>query len=151
MSAADELRGVFHDIWSVAVKKPLEELDKMPELSGAKIYETEIAIEGAWRGRIVFFTVEDVANFIARHMFLIDAPQMPSQEQIEDSLKEFTNVIGGNLKSALPEPCYLSLPIFSGIVPQLTIKPQDNEKLLADLYFQSSDGPVSAKLYQALD
>ncbi len=42
-------------------------------------------------------------------MFGIDENEA-GEEEIQDAIGELANMTGGNIKSLLPEPCYLSLP-----------------------------------------
>ena len=42
-------------------------------------------------------------------MFQLNEDEVVS-DLVQDALGELTNMTGGNMKSLLPEPCYLSLP-----------------------------------------
>ena len=42
-------------------------------------------------------------------MFALE-PQNAADDDLRDTLQELTNMLGGTVKSALPEPCELSLP-----------------------------------------
>lgn len=69
-----------------------------------------IQISGQWQG-IVALTIEhDLTEQLAIKMFSIEKTQVTDSE-LNDALSEMINIIGGNLKSILPQPNQLSLPI----------------------------------------
>jgi chemotaxis protein CheX len=68
-----------------------------------------VQISGTWRGAVVIQTTEGFVRHAAREM-LDKAESDLTPEDLEDSLAEITNMIGGNIKSQVPSPSYLSLP-----------------------------------------
>ncbi len=68
-----------------------------------------IEIEGAWKGEVMFFCSESLAHRITAHLFEIE-PAEVSREDVSETLGEINNIISGNLKRLLPEPCHLSVP-----------------------------------------
>jgi len=68
-----------------------------------------IQITGAWEGAVTIDFPMSLAKQVASIMFSLDGNDVES-ELIQDALGELTNMTGGNIKSLLPEPCYLSLP-----------------------------------------
>ena len=68
-----------------------------------------VQISGTWRGAVVIQTTEGFARQAAREMFDIAASEVTSADMV-DTLAEITNMIGGNIKSQVPSPSYLSLP-----------------------------------------
>lgn len=68
-----------------------------------------VQITGAWRGTVILEASESLAREFASAIFQV-GPDKVDQEQIESSICELTNMVGGTLKSLLPEPCRLSIP-----------------------------------------
>jgi len=69
-----------------------------------------IQISGQWQGVIALTIEHDLAQQLAVKMFSIEKGQV-TDEEINDALSEMINIIGGNLKSLLPQPNQLSLPM----------------------------------------
>jgi len=68
-----------------------------------------VQITGAWEGAVTLCCSVALARQAASLMFDTD-PASITIEQIQDALAELANMMGGNLKALLPEPCHLSLP-----------------------------------------
>lgn len=68
-----------------------------------------IQISGAWQGAVVLQTTDEFARNAASRMLCIEWDDLSSAD-IQDAMAELTNMIGGNIKSQVPGPSYLSLP-----------------------------------------
>jgi len=68
-----------------------------------------VHITGAWEGTVTIDFPMSLAKQVASIMFNLSGENV-EDELIQDALGELTNMTGGNIKSLLPEPCYLSLP-----------------------------------------
>lgn len=68
-----------------------------------------VSITGAWHGR-VFVSCSNAASEHAAAALLGVERDKVTKDDIEDALGELANIIGGNVKGMLPEPCALSLP-----------------------------------------
>jgi chemotaxis protein CheX len=68
-----------------------------------------VQISGAWQGAVVLQTSVAMATKAARRMLNIPSGDV-SEADIKDALAELTNMIGGNMKSLVPGPSFLSLP-----------------------------------------
>jgi CheY-specific phosphatase CheX len=77
--------------------------------AGTRTLSAIIHITGAVDGAVVLHVTEAFARRVAAAMFRIDADTASITDQ-QDALGELCNVVGGNFKSLLPEPCRLSLP-----------------------------------------
>lgn len=69
-----------------------------------------IEIVGAWRGSMVMRCPLALARQAGAIMFGID-DGAAEPRHAEAAMSEITNMIGGNLKALLPEPCELRFPI----------------------------------------
>lgn len=94
-----------------------------------------VHISGAWDGLIVLECSESLLRHAAAVMFGT-APDTVDSVSMKDALGEITNMIGGNIKSLLPEPCYVSLPSpTQGVAP---IMARPGHKLVGHVAFKTS-------------
>lgn len=68
-----------------------------------------IQISGTWQGAVVLQTTDEFARNVASRMLRIELNDLTGDD-IQDTMAELTNMIGGNIKSQVPGPSYLSLP-----------------------------------------
>lgn len=76
---------------------------------GKRTLSAIVNITGAVDGAVVLHVTEAFATLTASRMFAIPEEKVTRTDQ-QDALGELCNVVGGNFKSLLPEPCRLSLP-----------------------------------------
>ncbi len=69
-----------------------------------------ISLTGAWDGHVAISATDPAAVAIAAAMLDVD-PAVVSEADIIDAAGELINVVAGNIKSLLPQPCQLSLPM----------------------------------------
>ncbi len=69
----------------------------------------QVHISGAWEGHVQLYGTGALAQSAAAKIFAIAPDAVQAQDQI-DAMYELTNIIAGNIKSLLPEPCHISLP-----------------------------------------
>jgi len=106
----DSIFQIIEEVWTSFVGIKLERRSEQ-ELSSLKGYFllASIEIDGAWKGEVVLFCSEPLAHRITAHLFEME-PAEVSMEDVSETLGEINNIISGNLKRLLPEPCYLSVP-----------------------------------------
>jgi chemotaxis protein CheX len=68
-----------------------------------------VSISGGWSGDIQVRLSPALAKRLAREVLDVDATST-EDAGVHDVVGEVANMIGGNLKALLPEPCRLSLP-----------------------------------------
>ncbi len=68
-----------------------------------------IQISGEWSGAVIVQTSQDFASKAACKLLMLD-PEGVSHEDRQDTIAELTNMIGGNIKSVVPGPSFLSMP-----------------------------------------
>lgn len=78
-------------------------------LDGADELVASVTITGAWSGDVSVRLSPSLATRLAREILEVD-PTSPDDGGVRDVVGEVANMIGGNLKALLPEPCRLSLP-----------------------------------------
>lgn len=69
----------------------------------------QVGISGAWDGEVRLHGTQALAKSAAAKIFALEQDAVQTQDQV-DAVYELTNIIAGNIKSLLPEPCQLSLP-----------------------------------------
>jgi chemotaxis protein CheX len=107
----NKLRESIETIWSSMLgldvnpgAPPLAPRQRPPDLlTGC------VQITGKWQGAVTLDCSPELARKAAAIMFGVE-PRETTIDQIHDALGELTNIIGGNVKSLLPDPCHLSLP-----------------------------------------
>lgn len=77
--------------------------DDVPPLTGC------VQISGQWKGAVVVRASENFVRQAATQMLQI-APEQVLENDLQDVLAELTNMIGGNIKSQVPGPSFLSIP-----------------------------------------
>lgn len=106
-----EITQFTQDIWESILGLQAEPTNifKAPELE--KTLAGFIQIIGAWHGTVSIHCPASLARTAASIMFDVEEKKT-TMEQIQDAIGELTNMLGGNIKSLLPEheSCHLSLP-----------------------------------------
>lgn len=113
---AAELVRITDYVWSTVLEFDLEEL---PDGAGPRDGLTGcVWIHGAWEGAVLLECDRDLARQAAAVMFERDAAQV-SEHDLRDAIGELINMVGGNIKSLLPAPSELSLPVVDVEPPPL--------------------------------
>jgi chemotaxis protein CheX len=102
-----DIEDVTRTIWSTLFELPLENADPAP-LGPESTVTSCVQIEGAWQGAVVLQCPLTLARVLTAAMFESDTT--PALVEVRDALGELANMLGGNVKALLPEPCSISLP-----------------------------------------
>jgi chemotaxis protein CheX len=68
-----------------------------------------VSVTGAWDGDVVVTCSDPVARQVTATLLAVEPTEVTADDVI-DAVAELVNIIGGNLKGRLPEPCVMSLP-----------------------------------------
>ncbi len=68
-----------------------------------------VQITGTWNGTVVLHGTHDLTGLAASQIFSMTRDDLTGQDH-RDAIYELANIIAGNIKSLLPEPCQLSVP-----------------------------------------
>jgi hypothetical protein len=103
-----------HDVTSAVCRALLgDQIDLVPTGTGrpslAPRVAATVSIRGAWHGAVLVRLAPELALRFTRELLQIE-PGSSDDPDVTDVVKELANMIGGNLKGLLPEPCTLSLP-----------------------------------------
>ncbi len=71
-----------------------------------------VSVSGGWNGRVVVECSAPLARLVTSQLLLTTEDQL-LDEDVRDVVGELANVIGGNVKSVMPGPSTLSLPLSS--------------------------------------
>lgn len=107
--AKADLLEVLQSIFRCVLHWEVEPDDAATEPSASGRWTAAVHIAGAWNGTIILETGSPLARAAAAEMFDV-APSAVGDQDIQDSLAELANMIGGNVKTVLPGPSFLSLP-----------------------------------------
>ncbi|MEN3357145.1 MAG: chemotaxis protein CheX [Mycobacteriales bacterium] len=106
----DDLQAITEQVWQSFLdpegSDPL--LLSLLEPSGGDV-AAAISVTGAWRGHVVIGCSTAASRHAASALLGVPSDEV-TEDDISDALGELANVIGGNVKALLPEPCALSLP-----------------------------------------
>ena len=107
---ADDLLEIADQVWSsyldpegVNPLVPVAPRQPADEVSAA------VSVTGAWRGHVVISFSSAASRHAAAALLGVEFDEV-STADITDAVGELANIIGGNVKSLLPEPSALSLP-----------------------------------------
>jgi chemotaxis protein CheX len=109
---ADSLYGMLVETWGaylgVSDDEPLARIEDPGPLSVV----ASISMTGAWDGHVVVGMSESAAHAVAAAMLALELEDVTDADVL-DAAGELVNVVGGQVKSLLPQPCQLSLPMTS--------------------------------------
>ncbi len=133
--------------------KSILSLDVNPAQNGSEDNENNFAvagciqITGAWNGTVTMEYPMPLARQVASIMFDLNGGPIEN-ELIQDALGELTNMTGGNIKSLLPEPCFLSLPAVAVTDKAMRIP---GSELVSKVMFQCNGENFQVSLLKRVD
>jgi chemotaxis protein CheX len=106
----DDLNEIAEQVWSAYLDpegiNPLIPLDDVA--FGGDLHGS-VSITGSWHGHVVVACSAGAAKHAAAAFLAMD-PAEVTDADLADVLGELANIVGGNVKSMLPEGCFISLP-----------------------------------------
>jgi chemotaxis protein CheX len=108
----DSLYGMLVETWSAYLGVTDDEPLARIEDPGPLNVVASISMTGAWDGHVVVSMSDSAAHAVAAAMLDLDVDAVTDAD-ILDAAGELVNVVGGQVKSLLPQPCQLSLPMTS--------------------------------------
>ncbi len=103
------VQSIAEDAWTALVGED-EFLLPIPGELPADVLSSWVDVVGPWTGTVVLTTARETAAGLTRALLGDHAPDELEDEDIADAFGEIANVVGGNVKAALPGPSALSLP-----------------------------------------
>ncbi|WP_168582430.1 chemotaxis protein CheX [Gephyromycinifex aptenodytis] len=130
---SEDVAQIVNEVWSSMLGLPVEALalETPPTIDGGAVAGS-VGVSGATECLICVEMSADAARLFGATMFGLDEADA-SNDDISDAIGELTNMVGGNIKSLLPEPSSLSLPVVAqGTSP--TLKVPSAKKMLDATY-----------------
>jgi chemotaxis protein CheX len=107
----DDLMAIAEQVWaSYLDPEGVSPLVPAPIAPPSRDVSASVSVTGAWRGHIVVSCSATASRNAAAALLGVDLADVTPAD-ITDALGELANIIGGNVKSLLPEPSALSLPV----------------------------------------
>ena len=103
------VQAIAEDAWIALVGED-EVLIPLPGELPADPVSSWVDVVGPWTGSVVLSTGAQTAAELTRALLGDYAPELLDHEDVADAFGEIANVVGGNVKAALPGPSALSLP-----------------------------------------
>lgn len=108
--AMTDLESIMNDCWATFLGT-IEPLEPVAPTDTSLGWTAAITVTGGWQALVLMQFSEAAAFEVAKQMLGMGADEVPVPEDLADSLGELVNVIGGNVKSLMPGPSQLSLPL----------------------------------------
>src|SRR2546430_12672683 len=106
----DDLQQIAEQVWSSYLDMDgASPLIPVPAEKPSSDVSASVSVTGAWRGHVVVRCSAQASRNAAAALLGVELDDVTT-EDVTDALGELANIIGGNVKSLLPEPCALSLP-----------------------------------------
>lgn len=74
-------------------------------------FAASVTVTGGWEGHVILALTSADAEHVTRAMLGLDEAEECTETDVADAVGELVNMIGGNVKSLLPGPSQLSLPL----------------------------------------
>jgi len=74
------------------------------------VWSAAVSVHGGWLGTVTVEVASTVAEQLTRTMLALEATALTDAD-IADAVGELVNMIGGNVKSLMPGPSTLTLPV----------------------------------------
>jgi chemotaxis protein CheX len=103
------VESIAQDAWIALVGED-EILVPIPGELPSDVVSSWVDVVGPWTGSVVLTTGAQTAADLTRALLGDHAPELLDHEDVADAFGEIANVVGGNVKAALPGPSGLSLP-----------------------------------------
>jgi hypothetical protein len=103
------VEAIATEAW-VALVGEDEVLVPVPGDLPADVLSAWVDVVGPWTGSVVLTTGRQTAADLTRALLGQAAPELLDHEDVADAFGEIANVVGGNVKAALPGPSTLGLP-----------------------------------------
>ena len=115
--SADDLLGIAEMVWASYLDPagvyPLV-VNGVPDPgAGTADVIATVSISGAWDGRVLLSFSPIAAKHAAAALLGFDEADEVGESDVVDAVGELANIIGGSVKSLMPQPTALSLPAVS--------------------------------------
>jgi len=114
--ALDDLLWVADEVWHALLgeEEGLDRLDHPRDMSGGPVetvWSAGVSISGTWQGNVTVELGTTAAVALTARMLALGPGEAVADADLADAIGELVNMIGGNVKSLMPGPSMLSLPM----------------------------------------
>ena len=102
-----QITEIIKNIWQIMFLSMAEPIEVAHNTHPFSITGS-IHIKGAWNGTVFVHCSKDIISELSSRALDVDIDALNNSE-IEDTMREVTNLIGGSIKSFLPSPSELSI------------------------------------------
>jgi chemotaxis protein CheX len=117
------------------------------EASPTDTFTGSVQITGEWNGSLLLSLPSSLVNTLTETLFSLE-PGKASTEDRKDAVGELINMIGGNIKALLPQPCTLSVPLL-GVEGQDQLFPSTD--LVTHCQFAYKEKSFAISLYEQVE
>jgi chemotaxis protein CheX len=110
------VQAIADDVWTSLIGDG-EVVVRLPVPAPQVTVSAWVQITGPWCGAVVVTCDQPTAVALTECMLRARPPAVIDAEDVDDALGELANVLGGNVKSLLPEPSSLGLPQTGPVAP----------------------------------
>ncbi|WP_127480798.1 chemotaxis protein CheX [Nocardioides pantholopis] len=108
---APDLAALLDEVWSSLVGAPDELALGGPLPDCSTLWSATVTITGEWRAMVSLDLGDPVVLAVTRAMLGFAEDEVPDVASCTDAIGELANIVGGNVKSLMPGPSVLSLPV----------------------------------------
>jgi chemotaxis protein CheX len=140
----EDLQSITEQVWqSYLDPEGVNPLVAVPEEALPSDVAASVSVSGPWDGHVVITCSHEASRQAASALLGIEAAEVTGDD-VADAVGELVNVIGGNVKSLLPDGCLLSLPhVITGGQPESSKYPAAVEVCRLQGVWQSEPIAVS--------
>jgi chemotaxis protein CheX len=148
-ASPEDLQELVGEVWSSHVDDFDELLPAAPHQwltpsgdSAVPCWSGAVSVSGGWQGLIAIDLADQSARALGRGMLGLAETEELDTADLCDAVGEFANIVGGNVKSLMPGPSTLSLPVVAHTV--LETPSELRARLTLDLAWR--DSPVRIRV-----
>lgn len=110
MISNDEIVAITQNVMGTMFELcPVSDHSHAALVEGGEAFTGCVQISGQWQGAVLLQGTPELAKIIAGHFFQTNVEEV-TEADVQDSIAELTNMVGGNIKGQVPAPSYLSIP-----------------------------------------
>ena len=111
----DDLQAVTEDVWLALVGEDEPLLPRLvppgTPFDATGVWSAAVSVSGGWHGVVTVELDAEVARQLGARMLDLPSAEEAEDADVADAVGELVNMIGGNVKSLMPGPSVLSLPL----------------------------------------
>ncbi|WGL51927.1 chemotaxis protein CheX [Nocardioides sp. BP30] len=108
-----DVHAITEQVWSsfLGDEEPLlPRFDAEPFFPAETVWSAAVSVHGGWTGTVTVELSSGVAQSLTRLMLAMEDEPLDDAD-VADAVGELVNMVGGNVKSLMPGPSALTLPV----------------------------------------